>query len=219
MYGFGELDTLVPAYAATVHKSQGSEYPAVVIPVLTQHYAMLRREPALHRGHARQAPGGARWARRRRSPSRCATRRDAGAVRSWTSGWPIRRAVRKPAYPPVGRSYSRDLRCPASAPPIPDHCWADDRLGKRPSGKCRTVQLRQGGEDMNKEEMAERVSRQDRYQARVAARERGGRRVRDNSPLIGDVDCDAARHGRPLISHDRVRSTLDGGQQGGSWRV
>ena len=43
LYGFGELDTLVPAYAATVHKSQGSEYPAVVIPVLTQHYAMLRR--------------------------------------------------------------------------------------------------------------------------------------------------------------------------------
>jgi exodeoxyribonuclease V alpha subunit len=42
-YGFGELDTLVPAYAATIHKSQGSEYPAVVIPVLTQHYAMLHR--------------------------------------------------------------------------------------------------------------------------------------------------------------------------------
>ena len=41
--GFGELDTLVPAYAATIHKSQGSEYPAVVIPVLTQHYAMLQR--------------------------------------------------------------------------------------------------------------------------------------------------------------------------------
>ena len=33
----------MPAYAATVHKSQGSEYPAVVIPVLTQHYAMLKR--------------------------------------------------------------------------------------------------------------------------------------------------------------------------------
>ena len=31
-YGFGELDTLVPAYAVTIHKSQGSEYPAVVIP-------------------------------------------------------------------------------------------------------------------------------------------------------------------------------------------
>ena len=34
---------LVPAYAATIHKSQGSEYPAVIIPVLTQHYAMLQR--------------------------------------------------------------------------------------------------------------------------------------------------------------------------------
>jgi exodeoxyribonuclease V alpha subunit len=42
-YGFGELDMLVPAYAATIHKSQGSEYPAVVIPALTQHYAMLQR--------------------------------------------------------------------------------------------------------------------------------------------------------------------------------
>jgi exodeoxyribonuclease V alpha subunit len=42
-YGFGELDTLVPAYATTIHKSQGSEYPAVVIPLLTQHYTMLQR--------------------------------------------------------------------------------------------------------------------------------------------------------------------------------
>jgi exodeoxyribonuclease V alpha subunit len=42
-YGFGELDMLVPAYAATIHKSQGSEYPAVIIPVLTQHYPMLQR--------------------------------------------------------------------------------------------------------------------------------------------------------------------------------
>jgi exodeoxyribonuclease V alpha subunit len=42
-YAFGELDMLVPAYAATIHKSQGSEYPAVVIPVMTQHYAMLQR--------------------------------------------------------------------------------------------------------------------------------------------------------------------------------
>jgi exodeoxyribonuclease V alpha subunit len=40
---FGELDSLVPAYAVTIHKSQGSEYPAVVIPILTQHYAMLQR--------------------------------------------------------------------------------------------------------------------------------------------------------------------------------
>jgi exodeoxyribonuclease V alpha subunit len=42
-YGFGELDVLAPAYAVTIHKSQGSEYPAVVIPVLTQHYLMLQR--------------------------------------------------------------------------------------------------------------------------------------------------------------------------------
>ena len=42
-YDFGELDMLVPAYAATIHKSQGSEYPAVVIPIMTQHYAMLQR--------------------------------------------------------------------------------------------------------------------------------------------------------------------------------
>jgi exodeoxyribonuclease V alpha subunit len=40
---FGELDALVPAYAASIHKSQGSEYPAVVIPVMTQHYPMLQR--------------------------------------------------------------------------------------------------------------------------------------------------------------------------------
>jgi exodeoxyribonuclease V alpha subunit len=33
----------VPAYAVTIHKSQGSEYSAVNIPVLTQHYAMLQR--------------------------------------------------------------------------------------------------------------------------------------------------------------------------------
>ncbi|WP_240544807.1 ATP-dependent RecD-like DNA helicase [Paracoccus sp. AK26] len=43
VFAFGELDTLVPAYAATIHKSQGSEYPAVVIPVMTQHYTMLQR--------------------------------------------------------------------------------------------------------------------------------------------------------------------------------
>jgi exodeoxyribonuclease V alpha subunit len=42
-YGFGELDELVLAYATTIHKSQGSEYPAVVIPMMTQHYMMLAR--------------------------------------------------------------------------------------------------------------------------------------------------------------------------------
>ena len=42
-YDFQELDELVPAYAITIHKSQGSEYPCVVIPVHTQHYIMLQR--------------------------------------------------------------------------------------------------------------------------------------------------------------------------------
>jgi exodeoxyribonuclease V alpha subunit len=43
IYPFGELDTLVPAFATTIHKSQGSEYPAVVIPIAMAHYQMLAR--------------------------------------------------------------------------------------------------------------------------------------------------------------------------------
>ena len=43
VYDFQELDELTPAYAVTVHKSQGSEYPCVVLPVHTQHYVMLQR--------------------------------------------------------------------------------------------------------------------------------------------------------------------------------
>jgi exodeoxyribonuclease V alpha subunit len=43
IYGFGELDELVLAYATTIHKSQGSEYPAVVIPLSIQHYPMLQQ--------------------------------------------------------------------------------------------------------------------------------------------------------------------------------
>src|SRR5438046_3224260 len=54
-YGFGELGMLVPAFAATIHKSQGSEYPAVVIPVMTQHYAMLQRN-LLYTGVTRGKP-------------------------------------------------------------------------------------------------------------------------------------------------------------------
>ena len=42
-YSFGEMDELQLAYATTIHKSQGSEYPAVVIPLTTQHYPMLAR--------------------------------------------------------------------------------------------------------------------------------------------------------------------------------
>ncbi len=43
VYEFDELDELSLAYALTIHKSQGSEYPAVVIPLHTQHYLLLQR--------------------------------------------------------------------------------------------------------------------------------------------------------------------------------
>lgn len=43
VYDFADLDEVILAYAVSVHKSQGSEYPAVIIPVLTQHYILLQR--------------------------------------------------------------------------------------------------------------------------------------------------------------------------------
>ena len=73
-YGFGELDELVLAYATTIHKSQGSEYPAVVIPLTTQHYPMLQRNSGLHRRHPRQAPS-----RPRRAAERAGDRREGEA--------------------------------------------------------------------------------------------------------------------------------------------
>ncbi len=43
VYDYADLDELVHAYAVSVHKSQGSEYPAVVVPILTHHYVLLQR--------------------------------------------------------------------------------------------------------------------------------------------------------------------------------
>ena len=43
VYDFADADQLTPAYAVSIHKSQGSEYPAVVIPLVTQHYLLLQR--------------------------------------------------------------------------------------------------------------------------------------------------------------------------------
>lgn len=42
-YDYNELDELMPAYAISVHRSQGSEYPAIVLPLLPQHYLLLQR--------------------------------------------------------------------------------------------------------------------------------------------------------------------------------
>ena len=43
LYDFNELDELSLAYAITIHKSQGSEFPAVVVPLAMQHYLLLQR--------------------------------------------------------------------------------------------------------------------------------------------------------------------------------
>ncbi|MCK5314168.1 MAG: ATP-binding domain-containing protein, partial [Anaerolineales bacterium] len=42
-YDWSEADQLVLAYAVSVHKSQGSEFPAIVLPLVTAHYMMLQR--------------------------------------------------------------------------------------------------------------------------------------------------------------------------------
>jgi len=43
IFDYVDLDEIILAYAVSIHKSQGSEYPAVIVPVLTQHYMLLQR--------------------------------------------------------------------------------------------------------------------------------------------------------------------------------
>ncbi len=64
-YDYSDLDELVLAYACSVHKAQGSEYPCVVVPLHTQHYVMLRRNllyTAITRGRRLVVLVGARRA-------------------------------------------------------------------------------------------------------------------------------------------------------------
>jgi exodeoxyribonuclease V alpha subunit len=78
-YDFGELDELTLAYALTIHRSQGSEYAAVVIPLNTQHFVMLQRNlfyTAVTRGKQLVAVVGTRQAlelavRRQDTSRRC----------------------------------------------------------------------------------------------------------------------------------------------------
>jgi exodeoxyribonuclease V alpha subunit len=62
VYDFGELDEISLAYAITIHKSQGSEFPAVVIPLAMQQYMLLQRNlvyPGEKAGGANRAAKGA----------------------------------------------------------------------------------------------------------------------------------------------------------------
>src|SRR5215467_3037335 len=59
-YGFGELDELVLAYATTIHKSQGSEYPARDDSAYNSTLPDAAAELGLHGSDARQAPSGPR---------------------------------------------------------------------------------------------------------------------------------------------------------------
>ncbi len=71
-YDFDELDELAHAYAVTIHRSQGSEYPAVVIPVTTGAWMMLQRN-LLYTAVTRAKSLSSWWAPARRSARRLRT--------------------------------------------------------------------------------------------------------------------------------------------------
>jgi exodeoxyribonuclease V alpha subunit len=88
-YEAGDLDQLVLAYATTIHKAQGSEYPAVVIPVSTQHYPMLQRNllyTAVTRGRRLVVLVGQRKAVAI-AVSAGQVRRRWSRLKEWMAGW------------------------------------------------------------------------------------------------------------------------------------
>jgi len=91
-YGFGELDELVLAYATTIHKAQGSEYPAVVIPLMPQHSVMLARN-LLYTGVTRGTQLVVLVGQRRAlaiAVANAASRRRWSKLKEWLDGTSIR---------------------------------------------------------------------------------------------------------------------------------
>jgi exodeoxyribonuclease V alpha subunit len=60
-YDYGDLTELNHGFAITIHKSQGSEYPVVVVPLHMQHYVHAQSKPALHRADEGKTTGGHDW--------------------------------------------------------------------------------------------------------------------------------------------------------------
>ena len=70
-FDFTDLDNLTLAYATTIHKSQGSEYPAIIMVMTMQHFPMLERNLIYTGGHAWPSSGFAGWRQAGYRKSRC----------------------------------------------------------------------------------------------------------------------------------------------------
>jgi ATP-dependent exoDNAse (exonuclease V) alpha subunit len=79
-YDWSEADQLVLAYAVTVHKAQGSEFPAVVIPLVTSQYLMLQRNYSMPRSPSSYAYWSAAG---RRSTSPCIITKSLSVIQLW----------------------------------------------------------------------------------------------------------------------------------------
>ncbi|MCJ7816049.1 MAG: ATP-binding domain-containing protein, partial [Xanthomonadales bacterium] len=92
-YQFGELDQVALAYAVSIHKSQGSEYPAVVIPMMMQHYMMLWRNllyTGITRGRKLVVLVGQKKAIGMAVKGKVETRSWGSVLHSVYLGWPMR---------------------------------------------------------------------------------------------------------------------------------
>jgi UvrD-like helicase C-terminal domain len=126
-----ELDEVALAYATTVHKSQGSEYPAVVIPRATQHYPMLARN-LLYTGVTR----GKQLVLLIGQPKACAlavrnARHAAADEPGGTAAAAARQRVTRPAIVPSRGPVTPDGALPASHWLLPRSLLFPPRLDER----------------------------------------------------------------------------------------